>query len=1239
MKRLLAIIFVFFLTYYNGQIETDTLSNTNSVTATIGDAPFDAQPDSNPFNFNTLNPSSINTYTGKADISIPLYDVNFEGMAIPIRLIYNSSGMLVDQYAGEAGLGWSLYSVGEITKEVNGNYEDNEGRDNWKAYLRGLPTVPSTDFPDFYSINSPNLSGRFFIDKDLNIRELEGFNTASINFVRAKTAESEILKYGYVSNKNYGCPPGPSGPFVSYFIHTLIGTCATSETPGNHYDTQTIKINKNKFTYTFSEFEHVNIRTKTKDEAFRGSNTLPEEGTSGSDMEYHNSYKLTEIKDNISKKTLQVSYIPLARFDLNFKKDRIWEKLIHRVDNGSVTNKFRTFKNFDISTREEYIRKLVSKIKTDDVEIIFNYENLREDRITKNMVLSEIPLSPTVEYTGPFWGAELINPAVKEPLLKSIFIKNNSGQIISQYTFIYDYFNSGCTDSPLCKRLKLVAVEKGFGENNINKETYRLSYYEDRNLPKITSFNKDVFGFKGDFNEASLTDSYGFPVRPYLYKYNETRNTINFSYFSPLKVPTLNPVAVSGSYDQGISGLENIRAWSLKTITYPTQGVQSFIYEPHEFFWKGTKIIGGGLRIKEIKMLDPIKNKTLITNYKYGDGQVSALPMATGEQDIAQYGPTEIKSSIPQSFNTVMSRSKGSYVVYPNSRQINPDGGYTDYRYSSYTEYPESLKYKWLMSGSYIDVDLDSYLFSKNSVNSKIFNYDYLRGNLLSQKINDKNNNLLKVSEYQYTATQYPSPVLGEQQRYPKVRYLYWPINGTYDGNFPEQTTYQNSSLIKRNNVTKKIETEYFAGNTIQKESSMTYTDRFNLPKTITITGPLINETKIYNYAFEGSDALLNANVNYEQLQLGNERKMGNEAVEKTKITFFSTNNLVVPNAKYTYNFAVNDWMKEKGFDVYDNKGNILQQSRMDKPTVIIWGYKQTKPIAVIEGATYAQVMQAFGLDPNNNISYLDLDIVKKSDLDIDDSTEDNLITVLDNFRNKPELKDFKITTHTFDPLIGVKSNTQESGIRIKYKFDGSNRVEKVLDNNEDTVKQYNYNYATTRYYNSEKSQSFTKNCGGTGIGSTHLYIVPENKYSSLVSQSDADGKAENEINSNGQNYANNIGTCTTLSCSIVKGSGINVLNYGSIVLYGSSSPSNFRVQMGYPINTSLNWNTGVIVGKIIGNCQSPNIRTSTTYFNGVWGITVNPDGNIIVRFVPGATSTVPPNNTPINLDFALPIN
>lgn len=65
-------------------------------------------------------------------------------------------------------------------------------------------------------------------------------------------------------------------------------------------------------------------------------------------------------------------------------------------------------------------------------------------------------------------------------------------------------------------------------------------------------------------------------------------------------------------------------------------------------------------------------------------------------------------------------------------------------------------------------------------------------------------------------------------------------------------------------------------------------------------------------------------------------------------------------------------------------------------------------------------------------------------------------------------------------------------------------------------------------YYNTIQSGTFTRNnCPQGYVGSQVIYTVPQGMYSSTISQAQANQLAINDVNSNGQNYANTNGTCT----------------------------------------------------------------------------------------------------------------
>ena len=72
-------------------------------------------------------------------------------------------------------------------------------------------------------------------------------------------------------------------------------------------------------------------------------------------------------------------------------------------------------------------------------------------------------------------------------------------------------------------------------------------------------------------------------------------------------------------------------------------------------------------------------------------------------------------------------------------------------------------------------------------------------------------------------------------------------------------------------------------------------------------------------------------------------------------------------------------------------------------------------------------------------------------------------------------------------------------------------------------------------------SQVFTRNnCPSGQTGSQVTYTVQANTYSSTVSQAAANQLAQNDINANGQAYANTNGTCTAYTCNTSNCSGVN---------------------------------------------------------------------------------------------------
>lgn len=161
-------------------------------------------------------------------------------------------------------------------------------------------------------------------------------------------------------------------------------------------------------------------------------------------------------------------------------------------------------------------------------------------------------------------------------------------------------------------------------------------------------------------------------------------------------------------------------------------------------------------------------------------------------------------------------------------------------------------------------------------------------------------------------------------------------------------------------------------------------------------------------------------------------------------------------------------------------------------------------------------------------------------------------------------------------------------------------------------------------YYNAQRSQSFTKNnCGAGYTGSSVTYTVPTGKYSSTISQADADQQAINDINANGQNYANTNGTCTA-NCSFTwssSGFGIGTTYTSNITSNGSTG--SFQLVF----SPSYNGYTGGQVGTINGASCRPSVNRNLTVTDGnnpsrTWNVIVNSSGVVNVSLASGAAPT-----------------
>lgn len=61
----------------------------------------------------------ISYFTGRPDISIPLFEFSMRGVTLPVTLSYDAGGVLVNSLPGWTGHNWTLLAGGCITRVAN----------------------------------------------------------------------------------------------------------------------------------------------------------------------------------------------------------------------------------------------------------------------------------------------------------------------------------------------------------------------------------------------------------------------------------------------------------------------------------------------------------------------------------------------------------------------------------------------------------------------------------------------------------------------------------------------------------------------------------------------------------------------------------------------------------------------------------------------------------------------------------------------------------------------------------------------------------------------------------------------------------------------------------------------------------------------------------------------------------------------------------------------------------------
>ncbi|SFN28249.1 YD repeat-containing protein [Chryseobacterium oleae] len=272
--------------------------------------------------------------------------------------------------------------------------------------------------------------------------------------------------------------------------------------------------------------------------------------------------------------------------------------------------------------------------------------------------------------------------------------------------------------------------------------------------------------------------------------------------------------------------------------------------------------------------------------------------------------------------------------------------------------------------------------------------------------------------------------------------------------NLPEYTMcagYRSkASWMKSSKTTSK--TYYDNGSSLQNITE-TFSNPANLQTSLikdTSSEGKVTEKKI-SYAADMNNIRL-TNANMMSIPIQTEVKVNGTLVNKSETKYDSSSNLY-PSSVIEFNMQNQSPITAATLDIYDDKGNLVQASnKVHIPTTTIWGYYQTQPIAKIEGLPYSQVMNLQTVIAAVNASNADAD---------NPANESSLLLALENLKKDPVLKNYSVTTSTYDPLIGITNSISANGIKTTYLYDSANRLIKITDASGKTLSEYQYNYKT----------------------------------------------------------------------------------------------------------------------------------------------------------------------------------
>lgn len=677
-------------------------------------------------------------YTGRANITIPLFSFTVRNVTFPIFLSYDCSGVQPNSLPGWTGHNWTISAGGAITRVVQGRYDEyiypkgahistkgynyfqscgaiNRLMNNHTALLDSVYHGVVDLAPDLFYFNFLGITGRFFLGND--------------GEWKVDCEQNIDVVFDYRDENNY------MEPFISKFPYIY----AADHQPKTIKGFMLRDENGTKY-YFGGNTNSIEYRT----DFFRMKST-EEEGSW-----IANSWYLTKIEDRHGN----------ILYTLQYSRSDFMVQLAHSASATSVDNQqywfwgsygdSYSFSNFNFP----YVIEVNAPIFLDAIsmadgrEVSFGYTVVRNmshkfyksyyDRGMASVLESMRPVTQGLWYYYLQTDDEAIsqyqanpgsNKRLTDPLSASgMYLMNaihlnypRNGYYTHNYVFNYDM-----GDFPMLTSVQIIGsnIYYNWGHASIGEYTLKYDQLDHMAYDHLTTA-VDHWGY---YNGNPYRLNVGSPVV--------------FSSFSTTRNP--NP--------------EYAKRGLLKEIVYPTGGACVFEYEANDFSQcmsldrqsvRDSIGIAGGMRIKSITEYEDSTHAVVLSqrsfryknpNTNLSSGQLFAPPIYYWQNwmPVDAYGGHSIHQSY---FRTTailpLSNSFGPHIGYSYVEETLSDGTRNIYHYTNIADKKDGRFVLDFNNGTLSPFD-------------KFSERGYARGKLLKREIFDADGNMVKEETYTY---------------------------------------------------------------------------------------------------------------------------------------------------------------------------------------------------------------------------------------------------------------------------------------------------------------------------------------------------------------------------------------------------------------------------------------------------------------------------------------------------------